>query len=114
MHVTGLCCIVKAAVFFIADIQLLKKNVRIKMLFSFAFWVFLCGGIKFAQCVLWPCHLLYHILHLYTVIMLLLFVPEVQPKCHIQVVSTAVLYSEGSRFNSQSVNLMYVCSCIVV
>lgn len=77
------------------------------MLFSFAFWVFLCEGIKFAQCVLCPCHLLYHILHLCAVIMLLLFVLEVQPKCPIQVVSTAVLYSEGFRFNSQTVDQLY-------
>ena len=83
------------------------------MLFSFAFWVFLCGGIKFAQCVLCPCHLLYHILHLCAVILLLLFVPEVQPKCHIEVVSTAVLYSEGSRFSSQSVDQLYSLRCMV-
>jgi len=39
--------------------------------------------------------------------MLLLFVLEVQPKCPIQVVSTAVLYSEGFRFNSQTVDQLY-------
>jgi len=38
MHVTGLCCIVKAAVFLIADVQLLKNNFGIKMLFILLFW----------------------------------------------------------------------------
>jgi hypothetical protein len=56
----------------------------------------------------------YYILHLCAVIMLLLCLPEAHPKCHIQVVSTSVLYSKGSRFNSQSVDQLYSLRCMVL